>query len=109
MANREQTSPAAARAEPELGFSSDNIAAASPEVIDALIACNAGQARPYGADELTARGCALPSAAWVRGTAGGARCRAVTVSARGREQPGDAADQATADQQRDDGADPVHK
>ena len=55
MANREQTSPAAARAEPELGFSSDNIAAASPEVIDALIACNAGQARPYGADELTAR------------------------------------------------------
>ncbi|WP_206957042.1 threonine aldolase family protein [Trinickia acidisoli] len=52
MANREQTAPAAG---PALGFSSDNIAGASPEVIEALAACSVGQARPYGADELTAR------------------------------------------------------
>lgn len=45
---------AAARA-PALGFSSDNIAGASPEVIEAIVACNAGQATPYGADEYTAR------------------------------------------------------
>lgn len=54
MANREHREPAA-MSEPALGFSSDNIAAASPQVIEALVACNAGQARAYGADELTAR------------------------------------------------------
>lgn len=32
------------------GFTSDNIAGASPEIIDAIAACNTGQAQPYGAD-----------------------------------------------------------
>ena len=36
------------------GFWSDNIAGASPEIIAAVAACNAGQARPYGNDDLTA-------------------------------------------------------
>lgn len=40
---------------PALGFSSDNIAGASPEVIEAIAASNVGQAAPYGADEITAR------------------------------------------------------
>ena len=40
---------------PALGFSSDNIAGASPEVLEALVAESAGQAGPYGTDELTAR------------------------------------------------------
>lgn len=40
---------------PALGFSSDNIAGASPEVIEAMVASSAGQASPYGTDELTAR------------------------------------------------------
>jgi threonine aldolase len=35
------------------GFTSDNIAGASPEVIAAVAACNADQALPYGNDELT--------------------------------------------------------
>ncbi len=35
------------------GFWSDNIAGASPEIIAAVAACNAGQARPYGNDDLT--------------------------------------------------------
>jgi threonine aldolase len=38
-----------------MGFSSDNIAGASPEVIEAMVASCAGQASPYGTDELTAR------------------------------------------------------
>jgi threonine aldolase len=46
--------PRGARA-PALGFSSDNIAGAAPEVIEALVASSAGQASPYGTDELTAR------------------------------------------------------
>ena len=37
------------------GFTSDNIAGASPEVMQALAACNTGQALPYGNDELTRR------------------------------------------------------
>jgi threonine aldolase len=37
------------------GFSSDNIAGASPEVMEAVVACNAGQAMPYGNDELSQR------------------------------------------------------
>jgi threonine aldolase len=37
------------------GFSSDNIAGASPEVMEAVVAANAGQAMPYGNDELTRR------------------------------------------------------
>ncbi|RDU97625.1 threonine aldolase family protein [Trinickia dinghuensis] len=49
MANRNQASPAKKPA-----FWSDNIAGASPEIIEALAACNFGQARPYGADEGTA-------------------------------------------------------
>lgn len=37
------------------GFSSDNIAGASPEVMDALLRANAGQSAAYGADEGSAR------------------------------------------------------
>jgi len=40
---------------PALGFTSDNIAGASPEVIEAIAASSAGQASPYGGDEFTAR------------------------------------------------------
>ena len=40
---------------PAMGFTSDNIAGASPEVIEAILANSTGQASPYGADELTAR------------------------------------------------------
>lgn len=40
---------------PALGFTSDNIEGASPEVLDAILAANAGQAAPYGADDCTAR------------------------------------------------------
>jgi threonine aldolase len=39
---------------PALGFTSDNIAGASPEVIEALVAASTGQANPYGADPYTA-------------------------------------------------------
>lgn len=49
ITNRNQASPARKPA-----FWSDNIAGASQEVIEALAACNFGQARAYGADELTA-------------------------------------------------------
>jgi len=35
------------------GFASDNIAGASPEIIAAVAACNAGQALPYGNDDMT--------------------------------------------------------
>ncbi len=38
---------------PALGFTSDNIAGASPEVVEALVAASAGQANPYGADPYT--------------------------------------------------------
>ena len=41
--------------EPARNFASDNVEGASAEVIQALAEANAGQARPYGADELTAR------------------------------------------------------
>lgn len=37
------------------GFSSDNIAGASAEVIAAIAACNTGQQNPYGADEYSQR------------------------------------------------------
>ena len=40
---------------PAMGFTSDNIAGASPEVIEAILANSTGQASPYGADDLTAR------------------------------------------------------
>lgn len=40
---------------PALGFSSDNIAGASPEVAQALVKHSTGQASPYGTDELTAQ------------------------------------------------------
>jgi threonine aldolase len=36
-------------------FASDNVEGSSPEVMAALEAANAGQARPYGGDEITAR------------------------------------------------------
>lgn len=39
----------------QLGFTSDNIAGASPEVIAAIAACGSGQAQPYGADDTTRR------------------------------------------------------
>jgi threonine aldolase len=35
-------------------FSSDNVAGASPEIIDAVARAASGQARPYGADSITA-------------------------------------------------------
>jgi len=35
------------------GFASDNTAGASSEVIEAIIACNSGQAQPYGADDVS--------------------------------------------------------
>jgi len=40
---------------PALGFSSDNIAGASPEVAHAIVKHSTGQAGPYGSDELTAQ------------------------------------------------------
>jgi threonine aldolase len=40
---------------PALGFTSDNIAGASPEVIEAIVKANVGQAAPYGGDDLTVR------------------------------------------------------
>lgn len=40
---------------PETVFSSDNIAGASPAVMSALLAANAGAAIPYGGDPLSAR------------------------------------------------------
>jgi threonine aldolase len=49
MTTRNQPSPATRPA-----FWSDNIAGASPEIIEALAACSFGHARPYGADEATA-------------------------------------------------------
>ena len=38
---------------PALGFTSDNIAGASPEVVQAIVKHSAGQASPYGTDELS--------------------------------------------------------
>ena len=40
---------------PQMGFSSDNIAGASPEILAALAAACHGQAQPYGADEGSAQ------------------------------------------------------
>ncbi|MDB6141577.1 MAG: ltaA [Pseudomonas sp.] len=40
---------------PQLGFTSDNIAGASPEVIAAIAAASSGQSQPYGADDTTQR------------------------------------------------------
>jgi threonine aldolase len=42
-------------ADPARNFASDNVAGASPEILDALIRANVDAARPYGADELSAR------------------------------------------------------
>ncbi len=52
MVNHDQT---LSQRRPALGFTSDNIAGASPEIVEAIVACSAGQASPYGADECTAR------------------------------------------------------
>jgi threonine aldolase len=41
--------------QPGYSFASDNVDGAAPEILEALLRANAGQARPYGADELTAR------------------------------------------------------
>lgn len=38
-----------------MNFTSDNSSGAAPEIIQAVIAANAGHAAPYGADKLTAR------------------------------------------------------
>ncbi|GGK75832.1 threonine aldolase family protein [Amphritea balenae] len=38
-----------------IGFSSDNIAGASAEVINAIVECNTGTASPYGTDNYTAQ------------------------------------------------------
>ncbi len=40
---------------PALGFHSDNVAGASPRILQALLECNAGQAYPYGGDALSAQ------------------------------------------------------
>ncbi|MGR4844664.1 threonine aldolase family protein [Rhizobium sp. LARHSG275] len=40
---------------PARGFTSDNIAGISPEMMEAIVRCNAGQAAPYGNDEVTQR------------------------------------------------------
>lgn len=40
---------------PRLSFTSDNVAGASPEIIDAISRCNEGFDIPYGADACTAR------------------------------------------------------
>lgn len=40
---------------PALSFASDNVAGASPKIIEAIATCNAGQANPYGGDEGTTR------------------------------------------------------
>jgi threonine aldolase len=40
---------------PAWGFTSDNIAGASPEIVEAIVASSTGQSSPYGADEITAR------------------------------------------------------
>ncbi len=37
----------------EIGFTSDNIAGAAPEVLEALVKCNQGSASPYGNDPYT--------------------------------------------------------
>jgi threonine aldolase len=34
-------------------FSSDNVAGASPEILDAIARAAVGQAKPYGADDVT--------------------------------------------------------
>jgi threonine aldolase len=39
--------------QPMLGFSSDNTAAASAEIMQALVACNVDQAAPYGGDAVS--------------------------------------------------------
>jgi len=41
--------------QPALGFASDNNAGASPEILQAMLACNGGQLASYGADALSAR------------------------------------------------------
>jgi threonine aldolase len=38
-----------------ISFSSDNIPGASPEVLEALVACNVDNTRPYGNDQHTLR------------------------------------------------------
>lgn len=40
---------------PDISFASDNTAGASPEVMEALTAANAGAQAPYGSDPITAR------------------------------------------------------
>lgn len=40
-------------AQPTIGFTSDNIAGTSPQVLEALARCNVGQESPYGNDEYT--------------------------------------------------------
>ena len=41
--------------EPVYDFRSDNVGGAAPELLDALVAANAGTAGPYGDDEWTRR------------------------------------------------------
>lgn len=40
--------------QPAMSFASDNNAGASPEILQAMLACNAGQLPSYGADDLSA-------------------------------------------------------
>ncbi len=42
-------------AEPTFDFRSDNVGAAAPEILEALVAANAGTAAPYGDDDYTRR------------------------------------------------------
>lgn len=41
--------------QPAMSFASDNNAGASPEILQAMLACNAGQLPSYGGDELSAK------------------------------------------------------
>lgn len=41
--------------QPVLGFTSDNIVGVSPEILAAITACNQGQNRPYGNDDISLR------------------------------------------------------
>ncbi|MFZ4606000.1 MAG: low specificity L-threonine aldolase [Caulobacter sp.] len=66
-------------------FASDNVAGAMPEVIDALIAANAGVASGYGTDHVSARAAdliraALDADAEVRFTASGTAANALAIA-----------------------------
>ncbi len=70
-------------------FASDNVAGAMPEVLEALIAANAGTASGYGTDHVSARAAdliraALDADADIRFTASGTAANAVALAALAR-------------------------